>query len=159
MWRRKENLLCGGNIRILIGHQGEKPHREIRVHNLVPTCGLDKINDLIWYPELGGGGFTPAYFAVGTSAAVTGAGTTTLGSENFRKLIARRLPADTGPGATVYGYVETSESNGVDLYEVGLFTEETVNTGLLWGRATHPKIVKTSSIYVIYEWLWSLSAS
>lgn len=135
----------------------EDPVRTIRVHNLVVTSGLNKIRDLIGYPEVNNSGWTPNYIAVGSNNATTTESMTTLGTEVFRKEFAAREALDPGSGIIFYGYIETSEANGNNIYEVGTFTEAT--GGLLWSRATHALIAKTDSIFIIYEWTWTITAS
>lgn len=157
-----ENVLLFPNVRITVRDEAAGiPIREIRTRNLFVDSGLVKLGDLFAYPNRSddaddyGDGKTPAFCAVGTSGAMTTAGMTTLGAEVYRTKITRRHRHSKS--ILLYYYLSTSEANGNTLQEIGLFTE--ASGGLLWSRATHSAIVKTSSISVTYEWTHNFGAS
>lgn len=145
------------NVRIRAWDTRTLRGQEIEVKNLFPTGGRNQVRDLLNYPALNGDGFTWRYIAVGSNGTATGAGTTTLGTEVFRKLITRRLPLDSG--FTLQLFLDPSEANGTgtqDLREVGLFTAS--SGGTCWARATHPLIQKNSTVAVTYDWTVTISA-
>jgi len=89
------------------------------VGNMVVNAGLNLVRDL-----LGGVALRPDKIAVGTGTTATVAGDTALGTETFRKLMARRI--DAAQEITFQMLMETTEGNGVTVWEIGTFQNETM---------------------------------
>jgi hypothetical protein len=136
--------------------------RTIRTRNLVPTCGLGNIRDLILLPETpSGSGWTPNFIAVGTIGGSTVPDTTVLGNEVFRKDITRKIPHQTILNSWKYFLrIESSEANGSGsqiLREAGIFTGPV--GGRTWARAPFTAVTKSSAIALTLEWIWTETAS
>lgn len=151
----RETIAVNPNVEIQV-REGRRLVRTIRAHNLVVNSGLDKLRDLIGYPDPGfdPAGKTPAYMAIGTGATAAAATDTTLGTEVFRKLITARYPQTHGIEFLLD--LQTSEANGNTLTEIGLFSESA--DGILWSRCVHTAITKTALVTVSYRWTWTFGA-
>lgn len=151
-WRGDEVISVEPNLDIWVFNaQGTELLDTIRTHNLLVKTGRIKLRDLIGYPSLGGDGFTPAYFALGTSSSAVADSNETLGTEVFRTAFSRRLP--DGDNAIYFRtYVDSTQANGNTLREAGIFSTQALGT--LWTRALFTEIVKTISISVTFSWRW-----
>lgn len=85
-----------------------------RAGNMVTLAGLNHIRDL-----LGGVALRPDEIAVGTGQTATVPGDTAMGAETFRKAMARRI--DEPQKITFQMLMETTEGNGVTIWEIGTF--------------------------------------
>jgi len=115
--------------------------------NLIVTTGRVHVAELIGgYPR------RPSHIAIGTGATAPVAGNTTLQTEVFRKLITRRkVPASPNNYKIILQmFLTTSEANGYNLTEAGIFNRFTGGTML--SRVTYDVINKSTSISVVYTW-------
>lgn len=142
--------------------------KRYQARNLFTRSGRRQLRDLIMYPLSAepllpsaddfGTPATPDFIAIGSGGTATVDLQEALGTEVFRKSITFREPQTSGFKLQLY--VDPSEANGAgtqELREVGLFTGDA--DGLLWARATHPLISKTSLISVTYDWTFTFTAS
>lgn len=125
--------------------------QKIRRRNLVVTAGRNLVRDLI--NETTDTGVT--HLAVGTGTTAVAAGDTTLGSEQVREVLTKRT-ASSGSVLWSY-YLSSTQGNGNDLTEAGLFNAS--SGGTLFARVVHTAITKTSSIAVTYNWTINIGAS
>ena len=144
------------NVHIQVMDPGGNVLKEIGVHNTIVATGRNAFRDLLGYPDAEfSPARTPNYIALGTdSTAVTDADTA-LGGEVFRKALTIRQPADD---TLLYQlYLDTTEANGNNLYELGLFAEST--GGTMFARVTHGIIIKTVDFALAYNWEFTIASS
>ena len=155
---RRENVIVTPNVEILVRDgDGGRILRRVRSKNLVTSEGLYKLIRLIAYPDEDFPSWSKSlqYIAVGTGITAPVAGDTVMEAEVLRKSITRRYPQTLG--IDFYLDVMTSEGNGSELSEIGLFSEST--GGTLWARCVHSAITKTALISVQYRWNWTFGAT
>ncbi len=132
--------------------------QHMRTKNLFVRSGRNQLRDLILFPdELFSHAFTPNYIEISSNGTTTTDTMVALVDQPpaLRKLITRRIPLNSG--CILQLYVLTSEANGRDLREAGIFS--TAAGGQLWARGTHNLIVKTSAIAIIYTWTLTIASS
>lgn len=153
--RLQSNLVIVPNV-VIVVRRGDDDRiiRTIRAHNLIVDTGLNKLRDLVSYPDsaFDPAGKTPAFFAVGTGTTAAAASDTALGTEVFRSSIAQRYPQTKG--IEFYLDLRTTDANDSELTEVGLFSEP--EDGNLWSRCVHAPITKNNTVTVQYHWTWTL---
>ena len=121
------------------------------VDNLVTLAGRNLVRDLL----IGTGGVDLSHVAVGTNSDATVEGDRDMGAEVARLEITQR-EAQSG-AVFVRHYLPSTEANGVDLAEAGIFTAS--SGGIMFARTTHAAISKTSSVSITYEWTIQIGAS
>jgi len=151
-----EKLKCqislSGNVKIqLFDVNSNKLIREIERKNLVVTSGRNLIRDLINEASVTG----VTHLAVGTGTTAVSAGDASLVTEQFRNTLTKRTPSS---GSVTWSYyLSSTQANGNDLTEAGLFNAS--SGGTMFARVTHAAITKTSSIAVMYSWTLNIGAS
>jgi glycine cleavage system regulatory protein len=141
-----------GNVVVEVAQDGVVYHRQ-HFRNLVVDTGLNLVRDRL-------AGTSSAYvthLAVGTSATAAAAGQTTLVAENFRNGLTETVTATT-KAVTYKYYLSASESNGVTIREIGLFTASSGGTMVARAVLLSP-IAKNTSTTVTFSWTLNLSAS
>ena len=111
--------------------------QRVRVHNIIPSTGLDFARDLF-----GGLETRPDIIAVGSGTAAASASDTALSSQTFSKVISRRFPETAK--MTFQMLMDQTEGNATTIAEIGLFR----GTKLLARALISPTIAKTSAILV-----------
>ena len=126
--------------------------------NLVVDTGLQATADLWGYPDQEySTAYTPNYICIDSSSNATTSGMTAPVSEisNSRKAITRKRP---GNKSIVYEqFYGSTECNGTTFRAACLMN--TVTSGIMFARAAHTAISKTSSITVLYTWTITFGAS
>lgn len=147
--KKRGELLIVPNLNIWIADKHGQVFDRRKTHNRIMDNALYGTRDLWGHPDqLFSPALTPNYIAVGTGTAEPTDGDTALGNEIQRNVFSKR----TADGTTIIYqmFLATTEANGYDLTEAGVFDQSA--SGTLWLRAIYNAISKTSSISITYQW-------
>lgn len=151
MTNRRDTTEIGVNVVVTVrdAETGDvvETHEE---HNLVTLAGRNLVRDLL--NEATDTGLN--YFAIGTGTTAAAEGDTALGAEVIRDVFTARSATDGV--LTISFFLSSASANGSALTEAGIFTQSTA--GVLFARAVHPAINKTSSVTVTYTWAITIGA-
>ena len=111
---------------------------------MIPNDGRDFIRDQIF----GDNNTVMSHMAIGTGTTAATLADTTLETEVFRKALGSTAKSAVGQ-LTHQITVLTSEANGNDLTEEGLFNDNSAGTML--NHKVYPVLPKTASFSVIYK--------
>jgi len=111
---------------------------------MITNSGLNLTRDLLNGDAVN----APSHIAIGTGTTSPLATDTALEAEVLRKAISAKSKPSTGQ-VLFEIEVGTTEANGYDLTEVGLFNDSTAGT--MVSRVVHPAISKTSDFSLKYQ--------
>jgi len=146
-----DNLRVTGRLRITARDQHGRIVDKRDIPNLVVTTGRNLIRDYL----AGSAPAVPSHMAVGTGTTAAAAGDTTLGTEIDRKAITQTTTA--AAEVSFLMFLASTEANGNDLTEAGVFTA--ASGGTMLARTTYAAITKTSLVSITYDWTLSIGAS
>lgn len=138
-----DNVTIVGTLR-----DGREVYRYSTRNRIVQT-GRNVIRDLI-----GGVGYPPNYFAVGTGSTDADDSQTALINEVFRNLVTRKYTSNDL--ITFQFFLDNDEAVGSTLQEVGLFAGAHIMTaplgGVMVARAVMAPFVKTDEVALTITW-------
>lgn len=128
------------------------PENSLRVltgHNKITTAGINWIRDRI----NNGAADSMTHMARGSNNTAASASDTTLNTETERDAL---TSTTISPEQIAYQYLEpATANNGQTFREAGLFNA--ASGGTMLNRWTHPDVVKSSSIQILYTVTLTLS--
>lgn len=148
----KNELVLSGRLNATVYDNATGAVLERRsTRNLVTLVGRNLVRDLL----LTGSGATLSHYGVGTGTTPAVAGGTSLQNEVFRDVATQvaELPA----GIEVTLYLSSTQGNGNDITEAGIFTASL--GGTMFARTVFPAINKTSNVAITFAHTISIGAS
>lgn len=143
-----------GDLQVEVFRSGEaRPLRRYAIRNTIVTAGLNSPLYL-WSQDTGAPtDWRFVKLIPGTDGTPPTTGDTNLGAglsapDQITLIAANRTVNPSTGELLVTGALTTSQANGQDLREVGIF----MGNGQMFARQVHPTITKTSAITVTYTW-------
>jgi hypothetical protein len=150
MIKEDELLKVKYNLEIEVKNINTGKSKIIREHNIVTDIGLNLLCQVL-------AAETDArlkYIAIGDDDTAPASEDETLGNEVFRDIFTQISIEENK--LTIRYFLSSTDANGITLIESALFggvdASEAPNSGLMFARALHEAINKTSSDAVIYTW-------